>query len=350
MPPVIECQNLAKAFVLRSNRQSLLKDRVLSIVRPQLREERQTFWALKDVAFHVERGETFGIIGPNGAGKTTLLRIIAGIFEPTSGSVRVVGRLAPLLALGVGFHPELTGRENIYLNAALFGFTTREIRAVESAIIAFSELGRFIDLPTKNYSSGMQLRLGMSIALEVRPDVFLIDEVLAVGDEHFRVKCLRRLAEERRSGRTFLVASHNLQFVEETCDRAALFIGDELVPGFQRVALPVGPEHAAGGRMNVGDTVRIYVTTNRGKADARTVVGLEQAVVSAVGYQDVGLASSGTGTAENAQRSRGKLVWIEVLVDDAYAGGFLQVLAAGDPDVAVLPPSPTTPTQAGVVR
>ncbi len=124
----------------------------------------------------------------------------------------------------------------------------------------------------------------------------------------------------------------------------------DLVPGFQRVALPVGPEHAAGGRMNIGDTVRIYVTTNRGKADARTVVGLERAVVSAVGYQDVGLASSGTGTAENAQRSRGKLVWMEVLVDDAYAGGFLQVLAAGDPDVAVLPPSPTTPTQAGVVR
>ena len=123
----------------------------------------------------------------------------------------------------------------------------------------------------------------------------------------------------------------------------------EVVPGFQRVALPVGPEHAAGGRMNVGDTVRIYVTTNRGKADARTVVGLEQAVVSAVGFQDAGLASS-TGTAENVQRSRGKLVWIEVLVDDAYAGGFLQVLAAGDPDVAVLPPSPTTPTQAGVVR
>ena len=229
MAPVIECENLAKAFMLRSNRQSLLKDRVLAMIRPKLREERQTFWALKDVAFHVEQGETFGIIGPNGAGKTTLLRIVAGIFEPTSGSVRVTGRLAPLLALGVGFHPELSGRENIYLNAALFGFTTREIRAVESAIVEFSELARFIDLPAKNYSSGMQLRLGMSIALEVKPDVFLIDEVLAVGDEHFRTKCLKRLAEERRSGRTFLVASHNLHFIEETCDRAALFIEGQAV-------------------------------------------------------------------------------------------------------------------------
>jgi homopolymeric O-antigen transport system ATP-binding protein len=229
MSAVIECQDVTKTFVLRSNRQSLLKDRVLSMVRPQLREERQTFWALKDISFHVDRGESFGIIGPNGAGKTTLLRIIARIFEPTSGSVSVVGRLAPLLAIGVGFHPELTGRENIYLSAALFGFTTREIRAVESVIVDFSELGQFIDLPTKNYSAGMHLRLGMSIALEVKPDIFLIDEVLAVGDEHFRLKCLRRLAEERRAGRTFLVASHNLQFIEETCDRAALLIEGQAV-------------------------------------------------------------------------------------------------------------------------
>ena len=124
----------------------------------------------------------------------------------------------------------------------------------------------------------------------------------------------------------------------------------EVVPGYQRVALPVGPEHAAGGRLNIGDIVRIYVTTNRGKPDARTVVGLEQAVVSAVGYQDIGLASSGTVGADNAQRSRGKLLWIEVLVDDEHTGGFLQVLAPGDPDVAVLPLSSTMPTQAGAVR
>ncbi len=224
MPTIIDCQSLSKAFVLRTNRQYLLKDRVLAMVQPRLRESQQTFWALENVSFAVERGETFGIIGPNGAGKTTLLRIVAGIFEPTSGSVGVLGRLAPLLALGVGFHPELTGRENIYLSAALFGFTTREIRAVEGAIIEFSELGRFIDVPTKNYSAGMQLRLGFSIALEVKPDVFLIDEVLAVGDEHFRGKCLRRLGEERQAGRTFLIATHNLQFIAETCDRAALLV------------------------------------------------------------------------------------------------------------------------------
>ena len=164
------------------------------------------------------------MIGPNGAGKTTLFRIISGIFQPTSGTVRVHGRLAPLLALGIGFHPEMTGRENIYLSSALFGFTTREIRAAENDIIAFSELGPFIDVPTKNYSSGMQARLGFAIAFQVRPDIFLIDEVLAVGDQHFQDKCHQRLDEDRHAGRTFLVATHNLQFVEERCDRAVLLV------------------------------------------------------------------------------------------------------------------------------
>jgi ABC-2 type transport system ATP-binding protein/lipopolysaccharide transport system ATP-binding protein len=229
MPAIIECQKVSKTFVLRANRQYLLKDRVLAMVRPQLRESRRVFWAVREVSFAVDRGEIFSLIGPNGAGKTTLFRIVAGIFQPTSGRVHVRGRIAPLLALGVGFHPELTGRENIYLSAALFGFTTREIRAVEGAIIEFSELGQFIDVPTKNYSTGMQLRLGFSIALEVRPDVFLMDEVLAVGDEHFSKKCLWRLGEERHAGRTFLIATHNLQFIEETCDRVALLVEGRVV-------------------------------------------------------------------------------------------------------------------------
>jgi ABC-type polysaccharide/polyol phosphate transport system ATPase subunit len=224
MAAIVDCQNVSKAFVLRTNRQYLLKDRVLAMLRPQLRESRQAFWAVRDVSFTVDRGETFGIIGPNGAGKTTLLRLLAGVFQPTSGRIQVHGRIAPLLALGVGFHPELTGRENIYVSAALFGFTTRQIRAVEAAIIEFSELGQFIDVPTKNYSAGMQLRLGFSIALEVKPDLFVIDEILSVGDEHFREKCLWRWGEERQAGRTFLIATHSLQFVEETCDRAVLLV------------------------------------------------------------------------------------------------------------------------------
>jgi ABC-type polysaccharide/polyol phosphate transport system ATPase subunit len=228
MPPIVACERVSKTFLVRSNRQYLLKERALAMVRPHLREYRQSFWALQDVDFAIEPGEAFGVIGPNGAGKTTLFRVISGIFQPTTGSVRVHGRLAPLLALGVGFHPELTGRENIYLSSAMFGFTTREIRAAEEGIIAFSEIGHFIDVPTKNYSSGMQARLGFAIAFQVRPDIFLIDEVLAVGDEHFQDKCLRRLDEDRHAGRTFLVATHNLHFVEERCDRAALLVAGRI--------------------------------------------------------------------------------------------------------------------------
>ena len=229
MGPVVECREVSKSFVLRTNRQTLLKDRVLAVLRPHLRETREVFWALRNASFNVDPGETFGLIGPNGAGKTTLLRIMSGIFRPTTGMAVVRGRMATLLAFGVGFHPELTGRENIYLNAALFGLTTREIRRLEGSIIEYSELGQFIDVPTKNYSSGMHMRLGFSIALEVQPDVFLMDEGMAVGDEHFKSKCLRRLAEQRAAGRTFVVATHSLRFVEEVCDRAALLVGGEIV-------------------------------------------------------------------------------------------------------------------------
>jgi ABC-2 type transport system ATP-binding protein/lipopolysaccharide transport system ATP-binding protein len=228
MAPVIECDGVSKAFVLRTNRQYLLKERALGLIRPHLREARDQFWALHDISFSVGAGEMFGLIGANGAGKSTLLRIVAGIFQPTAGTIRVRGRVAPLLGLGVGFHQELTGRENIYLGAALFGFTTREIRALESGIIEFAELGQFIDVPVKNYSSGMQVRLGFSIALEVTPDVFLIDEVLAAGDEHFRRKCLKRLKKGRKTGCTYLIASHNLQFIQDRCDRAALIVNGRM--------------------------------------------------------------------------------------------------------------------------
>lgn len=224
MQPIVECRGVSKAFTLRTNRQYLLKDRVLGLVRPRLREKTATFWALRDVSLAVEPREAFAIIGPNGAGKTTLFRVIAGIFRPTSGSVEIRGRIAPLLALGAGFHVELTGRENIYLSAALYGFTTPEIRHVEAAVVDFSELGDFIDVPIKNYSSGMQMRLGFSIAAQLRPDIFLLDEVLGVGDAHFQQKCLRHLEHERMIGRTFVVVTHNLSFVEETCHRAALLM------------------------------------------------------------------------------------------------------------------------------
>jgi ABC-type polysaccharide/polyol phosphate transport system ATPase subunit len=228
MPAIIECRGVGKCFTLRTSRYRLLKDRVLAEVRPHLRKTAKIFWVLRDVSLAVEPGEVLAIIGPNGAGKTTLFRIISGIFQPSNGSVHIRGRMAPLLALGVGFHDDLTGRENIYLSAALFGYTTREIRALEPAIIEFSELEHFIDAPTKTYSAGMQARLGFSIAAQLRPDIFLMDEVLAVGDEHFKEKCLAHLEKQRRLGRTLLIASHSLSFVEETCDRAALLMDGQV--------------------------------------------------------------------------------------------------------------------------
>ncbi|HXJ82300.1 MAG TPA: ABC transporter ATP-binding protein [Candidatus Methylomirabilis sp.] len=229
MPPAIECHGVGKAFILRTNRQRLLKDRLLSVVRSHLRESRRTFWALQDVSFTVDPGETIGIIGPNGAGKTTLLRVVAGIFQPSAGTVRIRGRLAPLLEVAVGFHSELTGRENIYLAASLYGLTTREIRAAEAGIIEFSELGEFIDVPTKNYSTGMRLRLGFAIATHIKPDIFVIDEVFAVGDEFFQEKCLQILERERQAGCACLVSTHDLPFVEETCTRAALIVGGRMI-------------------------------------------------------------------------------------------------------------------------
>jgi lipopolysaccharide transport system ATP-binding protein len=189
----------------------------------------EEFWALRGVSFEVKQGEVVGIIGRNGAGKSTLLKILSRITEPTEGRVRIRGRVASLLEVGTGFHPELTGRENIYLSAALFGLTTPEIRALEGAITEFAELGDFIDAPIKNYSSGMHLRLGFSIAAQLQPDIFLLDEVLSVGDEHFQQKCLRRLEQERLAGRTFVVVTHSLGFVEETCDRAALLMNGRVV-------------------------------------------------------------------------------------------------------------------------
>ena len=228
MPPVIECRDLSRSFVIRRDAPLLLKDRALAFLHSRSGGQREQFWALRDVSFAVERGEFFAFIGPNGAGKTTLLRVLSGIYQPTSGTLAVRGRLAPLLALGVGFHNDLTGRDNLYINASLFGLSTREIRAIEPAIVEFSELGEFIDAPAKTYSAGMQLRLGFSIAAHIRPDIYLVDEVLTVGDAQFAEKCLQRLEAERLAGRTFLVATHDMTFVEEKCDRAAFMAGGRI--------------------------------------------------------------------------------------------------------------------------
>lgn len=180
----------------------------------------QTFSALQDVSFAVPAGQTFGIIGRNGSGKSTMLKLVAGITKPTSGTVAVDGRISALIELGAGFHPEISGRENVFINGIMLGLSKREVARRFDEIVAFSELEAFIDAPVKTYSSGMYLRLGFAVAIHVDPDVLLVDEVLAVGDEAFAHKCLDKFAEFRRRGRTILLVTHALPLVERFCDVA----------------------------------------------------------------------------------------------------------------------------------
>jgi ABC-type polysaccharide/polyol phosphate transport system ATPase subunit len=181
----------------------------------------QDFWALHHVNLEVRKGEVFGLVGRNGAGKSTLLKVIAKVLRPTAGRVRVVGHVVPLLELGAGFHPELTGRENIFLNGAMLGYTRAQMEEKFPRIVDFSELGSFIDAPVRTYSSGMYARLGFAIAVDDQPDILIVDEILGVGDEAFQRKCSARIDEYRVQGATILVVSHSAALIEAICQRAA---------------------------------------------------------------------------------------------------------------------------------
>ena len=187
----------------------------------QRKIQKRDFWALHEINLHINKGETFGLIGSNGAGKSTLLKLIARVFRPTTGRVIVKGHVAPLLEFGAGFHPELTGRDNIYLNGALMGFTRQEMEQKFSRIVDFAELWDFIDIPMRTYSSGMWARLGFAVATDVSPEILIIDEVLSVGDESFQRKSAARSHEFRALGATTLLVSHNMAIIKDMCSRAA---------------------------------------------------------------------------------------------------------------------------------
>lgn len=210
---VINVDNLSKMFRLYHERTHSLKERVLGRGK-NIYEE---FWALKDIDFEVKEGEMLGIIGANGSGKSTLLKLIARILYPTEGSIRTKGKISALLELGAGFQPDLTGRENIYLNGSILQLTKREIDKRFDEIVQFSGLEKFIDIPLRNYSSGMQVRLGFSVAINVNPDILLIDEVLAVGDESFQGKCSEKIKDFERKGKTIVFVSHALPSVRKLC-------------------------------------------------------------------------------------------------------------------------------------
>jgi ABC-2 type transport system ATP-binding protein len=214
----VSVSEVSKRFLSHTERPTSLKERV---VRGGRRAS-VDFWALRDVSIDVAHGETLGLIGANGSGKSTLLKIMAGILRPTSGTVHASGRIASLLELGAGFNGELSGRDNIYLNASLLGLTRRDIDAAFDEIVEFSELGEFIEGPVKHYSSGMYVRLGFAVAVHVEPDILLVDEVLAVGDEHFQRRCLDKIRDFQDQGRTILFVSHSSPLVEQVCGRAVV--------------------------------------------------------------------------------------------------------------------------------
>jgi ABC-2 type transport system ATP-binding protein len=217
-PGEIQLDNVSRRFRVYPQRNMTLKDAIVR--RRHLKPEE--IWALRDVSLKVAPGSSVGFVGRNGSGKTTLLRLIAGIFAPTSGTVAVGGSVGSLLELGAGFHQDFTGRENVFLSGSIYGLKRREIERVFDEIVAFSELDRFIDFPVRTYSSGMLMRLGFSIAVHVRADVLLLDEVFAVGDEAFQRKCVDRIMEFSRQGGTLCFVSHAASAVEHLCDRAVL--------------------------------------------------------------------------------------------------------------------------------
>ena len=221
MTPAIELSNVSKVYRRYGGRQfSTLKSALLqrSILRDL--QPSETFQALTDVSFSVPKGATYGVMGRNGSGKSTALKLVAGITKPTSGTVRVEGRISALIELGAGFHPEISGRENVFINGIMLGLTKREIHERFDEIVDFAELREFIDAPVKTYSSGMYMRLGFAVAINVNPDVLLVDEVLAVGDEGFTHKCLDKFAEFKRRNKTILLVTHSLNLIERFCDEA----------------------------------------------------------------------------------------------------------------------------------
>jgi len=244
MSAIIQVKDLSKSFIIShegQERYTTLRDvvankakKIFSFSRPSNAHKKSTstkeeFWALKDVSFEIEKGDRVGIIGRNGAGKSTLLKILSRITEPTSGEIRIKGRVASLLEVGTGFHPELTGRENIFLNGAILGMSRAEIRKKFDEIVAFAEVEKFLDTPVKRYSSGMYVRLAFAVAAHLEPEILVVDEVLAVGDAQFQKKCLGKMEDvSKNEGRTVLFVSHNMATISDLCNKGIFLSAGKL--------------------------------------------------------------------------------------------------------------------------
>ncbi len=224
-PVVVRAQGVSKRFVIRKEKS--LKERIVNFGRSNLHKE--DFWALRDVTLDIEAGTTIGLVGANGSGKSTLLKVIGGIIQANEGTLERRGRMAALLELGAGFHPDLTGRENVFLNAAILGLSQKQTEQYFDSIVDFSEIRDFIDTQVKFYSSGMYVRLAFAIAVHVDPDILLVDEVLAVGDEPFQRKCMAKIEEFQREGRTIIFVSHSAEQIQSLCDRVVVLSHGKVV-------------------------------------------------------------------------------------------------------------------------
>jgi ABC-type polysaccharide/polyol phosphate transport system ATPase subunit len=229
--PVIEAQSVSKRFHLRHNASAELKVRFLSLLHPGKRQLVEEFWALKGVSLDIERGDAVGLVGRNGSGKSTLLKLVAGIHRPTTGRLLVASgaRICSMIELGVGFHPELSGRENVILSASIHGLSRAEIDHIFERVVAYSGLEHFIDVPIKNYSSGMHMRLGFAIAANLNPDVLLLDEIFAVGDADFQQRCIATVHSFIEQGKTIIFVSHSPAAIRSVCRRVCVLEQGELV-------------------------------------------------------------------------------------------------------------------------
>jgi ABC-type polysaccharide/polyol phosphate transport system ATPase subunit len=327
MPAAIAVNNVTKIYRRYSRRRqfatlksALLSGSLISDLRPD-----ETFSALENVSFSVDEGKTFGIIGRNGSGKSTLLKLVAGIAKPTRGTVVVNGRISALIELGAGFHPEISGRENVFINGIMLGLSKREIARRFDEIVSFAELEQFIDAPVKTYSSGMYMRLGFAVAIHVDPDVLLVDEVLAVGDEGFTHKCLDKFADFRRRGKTILLVTHSLGMVERFCDEALWLDGG-------RVRGAGDPRRVVGAYVTAVETGE-EKQLERDDARAQAVAGTAEREADEVAPATTVAANEAEPPADMFRASQGRWGSREVEITDVTlvgAGGAGRVFHSGE--------------------
>jgi ABC-2 type transport system ATP-binding protein len=297
----IKVDHVSKNFVLPHERVSSMKGLFTNVFNSSALKTKETQHALQNVSFEVKKGEFFGIVGRNGSGKSTMLKMLAGIYQPTKGDVHIDGKLVPFIELGVGFNPELTGRENVYLNGALLGFSFKEMQAMYEEIVSFAELERFMDQKLKNYSSGMQVRLAFSLATRAKADILLVDEVLAVGDADFQRKCFDYFRTLKRNKKTVVFVTHDMSAVREYCDRAILIEqseviaagdADEIATKYTRMFLDTDDKGKEGSSKRWGDGKIAYNSVSiklQGRAGEQKVV----VTAEAEAHEDIEAANFG---------------------------------------------------------